>query len=131
MSVFTALIAGISCKKDIPNNDFLLLDQAQINKVVVQSYEGGQIITNAVETNTQAINVILQAMKSAELDNNLYDTPLMTILDFYSYETFIDRAAVGGSLFRLGKNQYYEKSGLLETAIGRIKEKQKDTEQAR
>jgi hypothetical protein len=59
------------------NRDLSVFDESLITKVELIYPKGGMVVTNSL-----LIADLTQAMRSAQVDNTIYDTPLSLRLDF-------------------------------------------------
>jgi hypothetical protein len=115
LTILAATMIGTGC-----NRDLAILETAKITRVVLTYPKGEMVVTNA-----HAITDLTQAMRKAQVDNTLYDTAMTLRLEFFCNDTSLVSVSAGGPLFRLGKNQYYERSGTFQEVIQRLIERDK------
>jgi hypothetical protein len=118
IALITAAAAFTGCDKELAT-----LDANRIDKIVLTYPKGGMVITD-----TPTITDLTQAMKSAKVDNTLYDTAMALTLQFYDNDVLMITIAAGGPFFRLGNNQY--RSEQFQKSIGALTSRKKNTEQS-
>ncbi len=107
------------------NVDLSALNATNVNKVVLTYPTGGTVVTNA-----SAIVELTRAMRSAQIDNTLYDTAMALRVEFFSNDTQLATVSAGGSLFQLGKVQYFDRTGKFQEVIRKLIGRTKTPNQA-
>ena len=105
------------------NRGPVIADASKADKVVLTYPQGGTVVTNA-----QVIADLAAAMKGARVDNTLYDTSMTLRMEFSrnSINLLTIRLSAGGSLFRLGKTQYRDRTGRFQEIIRGLTERSKE-----
>ncbi len=115
--VFKGLMTAFTAARALGGTtaDVSVLNATNISSVVLTYPTGGMVVTNDAW-----ILELIQAMRSAPIDNTLYDTAMTFRIEFFSNVTKVATVSAGDSLFRIGASQYHDRTGKFQEVIRKL-----------